>query len=69
MRKLTEDDYERKFYAERKDFITLVFENGGTAICDTRFRETLIRCDAIVVIKSKKWKDIYEFCRVKGLLK
>lgn len=69
MKKLTEEDYEKKFYAERKDFITLVFENGGIAICDRRFMETTVRCRPIRVIKSKKWKDVYDFCRGKGFLK
>ena len=66
---LTDADYEKKFYNDRKSWITLVFENSGIAICDTRFKESIVRCKCLKVIQSYKWKDVYDFCFCNGLLK
>ena len=43
----TNNDWEEKCFKERKDFITYVCENDGIYICDSRFRETTVRCRAI----------------------
>ena len=49
----TNNDWEEKCFKERKDFITYVCENDGIYICDSRFRETTVRCRAIKGIKGK----------------
>lgn len=61
-------NWEEKCFKERKDFITYVCENDAIYICDSRLRETTVRCRAIKGIKSKKWEDVYKFLEMKGLL-
>lgn len=67
-RTINENYWEEKCFKERKDFITYVCENDAIYICDSRLRETTVRCRAIKGIKSKKWEDVYKFLETKGLL-